>query len=882
MLIMEGNLLKELNSDQVKAVSHGEGPLLVLAGPGSGKTRVATYRIAYLIKNMGVPPHEILALTFTRKAAGEMRKRVGELLGAEMGKIWIGTFHSICLRILRKEVGFLENYAKDFLILSDLEEQKGFIRKCMREFDFGRSHPSIFAKDVLEMFNEAENSGEVVFENNSLGQDLNILYDCYKKELAEANFMTFNDLLLVTNKLLRENKEILCQYQKRFSHVLVDEYQDVNIHQDRFVKLLSDLHRNLFVVGDEDQLIYGWRGADTRNILNFEKDFVCQKLVNLNRNYRSTETILGIATEIIKKNSLRKEKTLWTQNPCGERAVVFRGRDDNEEGYFVANMISELTLSSNITFGQVAVLYRANYQSRAIENALRRKGIQYVVKKGVGFYQREEIKDMLAYLQLIQNPRDQASFERIINVPHRGIKKIEIERLREVSEASGLGPLEAIEECEKGRLLPSRTLEKLAKFLDIINSLRSEARENSALQVINRIVNLSGYRDYLGKDVDRIENVEELLKAAGEDGEPSVFDFLDSVSLATDEDRVSGVGENVSLMTIHAAKGLEFPVVFLVGVNEETLPHKKSSSTQKGIEEERRLFYVAITRAEKMLCLSCCSPSPFLRDIPPERAVYVRYGGLVDENTSSFKTTPEVENAGAGLTSDRRVSHKFFGRGMLRKVENTGQNIRIYVVFPSFGGKSIVAVFSSTSGSPSFPLCEIKEEANVNAENKDRDTHLHDASLAGDKEEVFSLIEQGSDVNTEDEDGNTALHFASLEGGTEVASFLVEKGANVNARNKNGDTPLHFATRAGETKTASFLIEQGTDVNAEDEDGDTPLHDALSQGMIQLAALLIEKGANVNAKNKDGHTPLRFDSLEDFAKAASFLVEQGVDVNTED
>ena len=833
---MQEELFRGLNAYQAEAVNHDEGPMLVLAGPGTGKTRVITYRIASMIKNMGVAPREILAVTFTRKAAGEMKKRVLQLAGTEAEKIWIGTFHSICLRILRREIENIENYKKDFLIMSEQEEQKIFIRKCMREFDFSTKHPRISAGSVLEMFDEAENSVRVTFAGNPAGQDLKILYDYYKKEMAKANLMTFNDLLLVTNRLLYENEEVLRRYQSKFSHILVDEYQDANIQQDRFVKLLSECHKNLFVVGDEDQSIYGWRGVDSGNILKFEKDFDCQELVTLEYNYRSTQTILAIASGIIKKNSLRKEKKLRTQNPVGERAVVFRARNEREEGYFVANMISELVLSSDSNFSDIAILYRANYQSRVVEDALRQKGISYVIKRGVRFYQREEIKDILAYLRFISNPKDQASFERIINVPHRGIARVAVDEILKVSENSDIGPMEAVEKCE----LPRSTREKLKKFSDVINDLRSHVQGNSVSKVIEKLIRLTKYLEHLGNDTNKVENVKELLRAAEEYGQSTVMDFLDSVSLEPDEEVESAEMGTVSLMTIHLSKGLEFSVVFLIGINEGLLPHKNSSSTLKGVEEERRLFYVALTRAEKMLYLSYSSPSSFLRDLPPDCVVYMAYaGGTYEDFFSPSGTISEFEITDAGLVQGCRVNHEFFGEGTIIEIENTKQ-ARVKVLFSSLGGKRIIAVFISTLNPPVFPLCEIKEKAQVVTK---RSTALHECSLAGKTKEAFSLVEQGADINAQDEDGNTPLHFASLDGATELVLFFIEKGAQVSFKNKNGDTPLHFAVRAGKTEIASLLVERGADINAQDGDGDTPLDDALCKGATQLVSLLIEKGA---------------------------------------
>ena len=678
---MEEELVTKLDPEQLKAVSHGEGPMFVVAGPGTGKTRVVTQRISNLIKNRGISPQKILAVTFTRKAAEEMKKRVEKLTGEEAKKTWIGTFHSICLRILRREIRFLKIYQKDFLILSEREDQKNFIRKCIKKLDFDERE--FYTEVVLQKFDNAENRDETSFEST----DLKILYDSYKKELAKANFMTFNDLILLTKKLFAENKEILSKYQDMFSYVLVDEYQDVNSPQDRFIKLLSDRHRNLFVVGDDDQSIYGWRGVDTKNILNFETDFKCQEVVSLKCNYRSTETILTTATEIIRKNSQRREKDLLTSNPCGDEVVVFCGEDEEEEASFVANMILELTSARDFSFKDIAVLYRANFQSRAIEYALSQREIQYTVKKGKIFYQREEVMDILAYLRLILNPRDQDSFERIINIPPRGIASIAVERIREASEDFDLDPLSAVEKCN----LPPSVREKLAKFTDIINTLRSEAQEKSASEVINKLLDMTNYLNYLGKQEDRVENVQELLKVANEHGESSTLDFIDSLSLSTYEDNLKAEGEKVSLMTIHAAKGLEFPIVFLVGVNYERFPDHRSASSE-GLQEERRLFYVALTRAEKVLCISCHSPSLFFNDIPSKRALHTKSGGLADKIFFSSEETQGKEFTVGELARGNKIRHEFFGEAIIKSVRGK----RIEAVFPNFRGMFIVAVFYSS------------------------------------------------------------------------------------------------------------------------------------------------------------------------------------------
>ena len=622
----------------------------MLAGPGSGKTRVIAHRIAYLINDLSVPLGEILSVTFTNKAAAEMKKRAEELAGERTSGIWIGTFHSICLRILKMEVDFLEDYTKDFVVY-DQDDQLGLLKSCMKELDYGES---LFSpKGVLSEFDAIENRGDISFRDDFYGRALRELYDFYKDELVKRNAMTFNDLLLRTNRLLSENEEVCNRYQDRFSHVLVDEYQDTNVSQYRFAKILSQRHRNLFVVGDDSQSIYGWRGADINNILNFERDFPGAKVVKLEHNYRSTSTILGIANSVIRKNLGRKEKTLWTENPAGEKVVVFKAGDNSDEARFVAERISGLVESGNFTWGDVAVFYRANFQSRVIEEGLSAQRIAYRIVSGVGFYQRAEIKDIIAYLRLIQNPRDNVSFERIVNVPPRKIGKVTLQKLREVSGIGGFALLDAIEYCQEQELLSGQALRALSRFLDMIREFGSVAQDQPAAKVINALLERTGYLDYLGKEHHRVENVKELLNAAEGFGEMTLSDFLDLVLLATDEDRGDSGGEKVSLMTIHAAKGLEFPVVFVVGVNEGLLPHQRSMDTLEGLEEERRLFYVAVTRAKRLLYISYASSrttssgvygarrSLFLDDLPPEHVVYEsRRKDFSDRNSGSYSDPP--------------------------------------------------------------------------------------------------------------------------------------------------------------------------------------------------------------------------------------------------
>lgn len=651
-----------------------------------------------------------MAVTFTNKAAAEMKKRAEELTGDQINSAWVGTFHSICLRILKIEADFLEGYTRDFVVY-DQDDQLGLLKSCMKELDYGES---LFSpKGVISEFDALENRGDVSFKDDFYGRRLSDLYDLYKKELVKRNAVTFNDLLLFANRLFSENEGVRDRYQNRFSHVLIDEYHNTNVPQYRFVKALSQRHRSLFVVGDENQSIYGWRGADINNILNFEKDFPEARVMKLERNYRSTSTILGIANSVIGKNLGRKEKTLWTENPAGEKAVVFKASDGADEARFVAERISHLVESGDFTWDDAAIFYRANFQSRVIEEELRAGRVPYRIVRGVGFYQRAEIKDIVAYLRLIQNPRDNVSFERIVNVPPRKIGKVTLQKLREISKSGGFALVDAIEYCQEQELLSGQALSALSRFLDMIKDLRSAAQDQPTAKVINTLLERTGYIGYLRDEHHRAENVKELLTAAESLGEMTLSDFLDLVLLATDEDRVNSGGEKVSLMTIHAATGLEFPVVFVVGVNEDLLPHKRSAETLGGLEEERRLFYVAITRAEQLLYLSYASSqtaasggaygarrSAFLDDLPPEYVIYKSRRKEFSGRDSDIYSDPPLEkiacdSSGVGydLRPGQKVTHPTFGLGIVKRIEEKGEDVVVTVNFFGFGAKKILANF---------------------------------------------------------------------------------------------------------------------------------------------------------------------------------------------
>lgn len=681
----------------------------MLAGPGSGKTRVIAHRVAYLINDLCVPPGDILAVTFTNKAAAEMKKRAKDLAGELASGIWIGTFHSVCLRILKMEADFLEGYTKDFVVY-DQADQLGLLKSCLAELDYGESF--FVPKKVLSQFDQLENSGLVSFRDDFYGNALGDLYDFYKKELVRRNAMTFNDLLCVTNRFFSENEGVRARYQNRFSHVLIDEYQDTNPVQYDFAKTISRGFGNLFVVGDDGQSIYGWRGANINNILDFEKDFPGAKVVKLERNYRSTSTILEIANSVIRKNVGRKEKTLWTENPEGERAVVFRAGDGEDEARFVARRISHLVESGNFTLDDIAVFYRANFQSRVVEDALRTRRVPYRIVSGVGFYQRAEIKDIIAYLRLIQNPSDDVSFERIVNVPPRKIGSATVGKLREMSRTHGFALADAIEYSAEQQLLSPQAQRALFAFTDILEEFRAVAEQGFAAEVIKVLFERTGYLDYLGDEHHRLENVRELLTAAEILEDISLSDFLDLVLLATDEDRGDSREEKVSLMTIHAAKGLEFPAVFVVGANEGLLPHRLSAETFEELEEERRLFYVAITRAERVLFISYASrrkagsnrsyeleESVFLQDIPSKYVVYESARKeLLDRSSGrlrdpSSKMSSVSGDTGWNLRSGQKVTHPVFGPGVVKRIDGKGDEAVATVAFSVSGVKKVLASF---------------------------------------------------------------------------------------------------------------------------------------------------------------------------------------------
>lgn len=606
--------LDNLNPIQQEAVKQTDGPLLILAGAGSGKTRVLTYRIAYLIGVLGVPPWNILAVTFTNKAAAEMRERVYQLVGKAAQQVWLGTFHSTGVRILRREAERL-GLDRNFTIY-DSDDQLSLIKKVMRELDTSERQfppkviqaridgaknellsPTVYAQLATEFFDER----------------VALIYARYQKELQESNGLDFGDLIMKPVELFQLYPDVLKRYQDRFRYILVDEYQDTNHAQYMFVNLLAAQHRNLCVVGDDDQSIYMWRGADLNNILDFEKDYPEARVIRLEQNYRSTQTILSAANAVVQNNLGRKGKTLWTKNPPGEKLSLREALDDRDEALWVVDRIREELRHNHCGLGNFVVLYRTNAQSRVLEDGLRQAGIPYVIVGGVRFYERKEVKDILAYLKLVVNPRDSVSLKRIINMPSRGIGEATIRKLEKLAAEEGISLFEALGHHDKVLNISTPTRGEIDRFWKMIAKYTSLKGIWPADRLARELVTETGYISQLQAEgtVDaenRIENVRELLVAVEHfverSEDPSLEAFLEEVSLLSDIDQWEHRADAVTLMTVHCAKGLEFPVVFITGLEEGLFPLSRAYENPAELEEERRLFYVAMTRAKEKVYLS--------------------------------------------------------------------------------------------------------------------------------------------------------------------------------------------------------------------------------------------------------------------------------------
>jgi DNA helicase-2/ATP-dependent DNA helicase PcrA len=713
--------LSQLNPPQREAVTHFEGPLLILAGAGSGKTRVVTTRIAWLLNDKGVDPRSILAVTFTNRAAGEMKERLAKVLGREkVEPMFVSTFHSFCVRFLRVEAEKL-GYRRDFSIFDD-DDQLRLVKECMHELQIDEK--LVKARQVLwhigqaknRMLSPREHEEQAEGENAVLGARVHGLY---QKKLKSNQAMDFDDLINHTVELLTADVATLRKWQERLRFFLVDEYQDINPAQYRLIRLLSAGTRNLCVVGDDDQSIYRFRGADIRNILDFEKDFPDAKVVKLEQNYRSTQRILEAAWAVVSKNTGRKDKRLWTQNPLGEPITYYQAPDEVEEGRYVAGQVLWLSRRERRPLSDFVVLYRTNAQSRAIEDALRREALPYRIVGGMRFYDRMEVKDCLCYLRLLLNPDDLLSLRRVINAPPRGIGDLSLDKLQAHAWSKNQSLFQSMREADQVPGLQAKAVRELKKFTSLIDELRAEAETAGPARLLGELVKRSAYLDYWQAERSseaemRVENIKELVAAALDfeerSADKSLRAYLEMVALASSLDE-AGKGEQVTLMTLHNAKGLEYPVVFLTGMEEGLFPHSNSLQEEGGIEEERRLCYVGITRAREKLHLTCAvsrrsfgnrayNPhSRFLEEIPPDLMEGFQALRRKEDDTVGGGTTvpflddlpPEEMASAFKFRLGDRVRHAVFGTGLVIKARPDGADMRLTVSFINFGRKELVA-----------------------------------------------------------------------------------------------------------------------------------------------------------------------------------------------
>ena len=730
--------LDNLNSNQKEAVIHDNGPCLVIAGAGSGKTRVLTYRIAHLIKK-GTDPYSILALTFTNKAAKEMKDRIEKIVGTEARSLWMGTFHSIFARILRTE-GYKIGYPPNFVIYDTLDS-KNLIKSIVKELNLD---PKIYKENfVYNRISNAKNRliSPIEYKNNPMLQEedasslrpmISEIYKRYSERCFKSQAMDFDDLLYNTNILFAEHIDVLNKYQQLFQHVLIDEFQDTNYCQYLITKRLASVNRNIFVVGDDAQSIYAFRGAEIRNILKFEDDFDELKTIKLEQNYRSTKNIVNAANSVIDKNKSKISKEVWTNNDEGELISVKKSFSDNEEGKIVSNLIFEEKNRNQLTNSNFAVLYRTNSQSRSIEEALRRIGLRYKVFGGVSFYQRKEVKDLIAYLRFSINQNDEQSFRRIINYPRRGIGQTSVDKIITISNKENISLWEVV--TQSSTLLTSRIHNLLTPFKDLILSFSNFSKNNDAFTTASHIASNSGLLKELWDDrsiegISRYENVQELLNSIKEfidneeNTEKKLDNFLQEISLMTDQDKGDEEdGEYISLMTIHMAKGLEFPVVFIVGVEEDLFPSQMMISSREDLEEERRLFYVAITRAMKKLYLTYsktryrygmlkdCEISRFIKEISPIYLDIENFNttkslvkNVIKEKSKNLSPLKKLEKSSVpsgdishidDLIEGKKVRHNIFGIGTIQKIDLNSNQKKAVVNFKNVGEKTLLLNFA--------------------------------------------------------------------------------------------------------------------------------------------------------------------------------------------
>lgn len=728
-----------LNPAQAEAATYMNGPLLIMAGAGSGKTKVLTCRIAYLLEQ-GVAPYNILAITFTNKAAAEMRERVERMVGTRSKDIWLSTFHAFCARFLRMEIEAVPGYKHNFVIY-DSSDSQAVIKACLKEMNLDDKQ---FAPNSIQsMISNAKNAltDEWAFARTAdtfFAEKVAEIYKLYQAKLRNHNALDFDDLLLYTVRLLETNPEICEKYQNKFKYIMIDEYQDTNHAQYLLAHLLAARHRNLCVVGDADQSIYGWRGADIRNIMDFENDYPEAKVIKLEQNYRSTKTILAAANAVIEHNTDRKPKELWTENTAGELISYYQASDERDEAQYIASNITKLNTVYNTAYGDMAVLYRTNVQSRVIEEAFMRNGIPYTMVGGLRFYDRKEIKDILAYLRVIFNPADTVSLLRIINVPRRGIGDTSIGRLNDYAVSNQLTLFDVVSNPELVPGLTARAKRPLEDLAELIFRLMGAQNQMPVADLIDKVMTDSGYIAELEKEQTpqsevRIENLRELLSVAKEfangELENNLENFLSHVALVSDVDTAEIAGEKVTLMTLHSAKGLEFPVAFMAGMEEGLFPHARTLMNECEIEEERRICYVGITRARRKLYLSNARMrtiygktimypvSRFLGEIPsnvleqmelrPSRPAAAFSSGFsagtgagwhkqpVSGQTSPVPA-PVVRPAGqiAAWKVGDKARHNKWGIGTVVDVRGQGEEQALKIAFPGQGIKELMIKYA--------------------------------------------------------------------------------------------------------------------------------------------------------------------------------------------
>ena len=758
------DILEGLNDKQYEAVINTDGPCLVIAGAGSGKTKVLTHKIAYLLNEKDIKPWNILSITFTNKAANEMKERVEKLVGEAAKDIWMGTFHSICVKILRSFIDRI-GYEKSFIIF-DTSDQRTLVKECLKLLEI--DDKMFTDRSVLSEISNAKNEMlEPIQYALKAGGDyrkeiIAKVYSLYQQRLKENNAVDFDDIINLTIKILSENPDVLEYYNDKFKYILVDEYQDTNKSQFTLVTMLAAKYGNITVVGDNDQGIYSFRGADISNILNFEKYFPGTKIIKLEQNYRCTGNILNAANAVIKNNVVKYEKKLWTQNDTGELPNVFCGDNEYDEASYIVEQINRLRREEYYKYSDFAVLYRMNAQSRAIEDILRREDIPYKIIGGLKFYERKEIKDIIAYLRLIYNPSDNLSLKRIINEPKRGVGKTSIDNISKISEENNISMYEIIKNAADFGL--NRVFVNTRDFIDQIEYLISKKDEIKISELIKETLNKTGYTKALENEntveaETRIQNLEEFLTVAmefeDEIAENSLGEFLEGITLSSDIDGMEDDEDSVTLMTLHSAKGLEFPAVFLVGMEEGIFPGYKSIGEPKELEEERRLCYVGITRAKQYLFLTCAkqrtifgsttynSASRFIEEIPKEylqgyedtfkdndsysdstykweygKSSKVTTYKMNDMTSSGIEKSKKTSTSGYNFRTPEsflsnlnkksestvdlsqyqagvRVFHKKFGEGIINYVEKEGDDLKVDINFDKVGHKRLMAKFAN-------------------------------------------------------------------------------------------------------------------------------------------------------------------------------------------